>query len=236
MKKRIGISFSKTNYQNYWNWFTPEDLGEKVELVELSFLHSNEQDILSCDAFILSGGIDISPDFYSGAEQYSGMPEEFQKERDRFEEKIFRFSQSEQIPLLGICRGLQFVNVMQGGGLIQDLGQENAIHKKITEDKQHGIRVEEGSLLHEITGSGGGIVNSAHHQAIDPDSLGDNLKVNAVSTHGDPVIEGIEFNDKTAKAFMLCVQWHPERMKKKEQDPFSILLKKRFLKEINKQI
>ena len=236
MIKRIGVSFTKTNFQNYWNWFNEEDLLGQAELVELSFLQNNEEDIASCDAYILTGGIDISPAFYSGAGQYTGMPEEFQKERDRFEEKIFRFSQSKHLPLLGICRGLQFVNVMLGGKLIQDLGEGNAIHKKITEDKQHGIRVEEGTLLQEITGSSKGIVNSAHHQAIDPTFLGENLKVNAFSTTGDRVIEGIEFDDKTGKAFMLCIQWHPERMMQKEESPFSIRLKKRFLEEVNHQI
>jgi putative glutamine amidotransferase len=236
MKKRIGISFSKTNFQNYWTWFTAEDLQEKAELVELSFLSNNEEAIASCDGFILTGGIDISPDYYSGTTDYNGMPEEFQKERDQFEEKIFRFSQSTGRPLLGICRGLQLVNVFQGGKLIQDLGPGNDIHKKISTDKEHTIRVEQGTILHVITGTASGTVNSAHHQAIDPGGLGENLKINAFATTGDPVIEGIEFDDKSGKAFMLCVQWHPERLKQKEESPFSILLKKRFLEEVNHQI
>ncbi len=234
MKKKIGISFSRTNFQNYWNWFSDEELKNDVELVELSFEKSNEADIPSCDGFILTGGVDVLPEFYSGSENYAGRPDQFQAARDRFEEKIYRFAQKERRPLLGICRGLQLVNVLEGGSLIQDLGEGNIIHKKITEDKEHRIMIEPGTLLHEITGSSSGIVNSAHHQAIDPDGLGKNLKVNAVSNDGEKVIEGIEFDDKTNKGFMLCVQWHPERMKEKQNSVLSFSLKKRFLKEIQK--
>ena len=98
------------------------------------------------------------------------------------------------------------------------------------------MRIEQGTLLQEVIGAFSGTVNSAHHQAIDPGALGANLKVNAFSTTGDRVVEGIEFEDKSGSAFMLCVQWHPERMKQKEESPFSARLKKRFLEEINRQI
>ena len=59
-------------------------------------------------------------------------------------------------------------------------------------------------------------VNSAHHQAIDPDGIGENLMVNAYDDDDEKIIEGLEFKNKTDKAFMLCVQWHPERIKNKE--------------------
>jgi putative glutamine amidotransferase len=57
--------------------------------------------------------------------------------------------------------------------------------------------------------------------------LGDNLRVNAFSPDG--LVEGIEFDNRDGKSFMVCVQWHPERMKDKENNPFSLLLKKNFL-------
>jgi putative glutamine amidotransferase len=234
MKKKIGISFSRTNFQYYWDWFTKEDLLDGIELVELSFEKNNVADISTCDGFVLTGGIDIDTSLYGGATGYDHQPDSFQIERDQFEKKIFRYSQNHHFPLLGICRGLQLVNVFQGGKLIEDINEANSIHKKDEEvDKQHTIKVKANSLLAEITGSTIANVNSAHHQAVKPDALGENLLVNAWSEE-DAIIEGLEFEDKTDKAFMLCVQWHPERMSDKEKNPFSRKLKERFIAEVKK--
>jgi putative glutamine amidotransferase len=128
---------------------------------------------------------------------------------------------------------MQLINVLQGGKLIQDLDNGNARHKKEELDKEHTIIAENNSLLHQIASSFSGKVNSAHHQAIDPDAIGDNLVVNAYEDD-EKIIEGLEFKDKINKAFMLCVQWHPERMKGKEESPFSENLKKQFLSAVRK--
>jgi acyl-CoA reductase-like NAD-dependent aldehyde dehydrogenase/gamma-glutamyl-gamma-aminobutyrate hydrolase PuuD len=234
MKKRIGISFTTTNFQNYWNWFDKTDLQNDIELVELSFEKNNVQDIYTCDAFILTGGIDIDPSFYDKENTYENKPDAFQTERDLFEKKIFEFSQINNLPLLGICRGMQLVNVLQGGKLEQDLGSLNKIHRKEEIDKQHKVKIEKESLLAEITGISVGIVNSAHHQAVDKNALGRNLIVNAYSDSADATIEGIEFKDKIGKAFMLCIQWHPERLDGKEESPFSKNIKEKFLQEVRK--
>lgn len=229
MKKKIGISFTNTNFQHYWNWITPHDLKDDLELVELSFKKNNTADIYSCDAFILTGGVDVDPSFYNGEREYNNGPDTHEPERDRFEEKIYRYSQLNKLPLLGICRGMQLVNVLQGGKLIQDLDSNNERHKKEAADKEHTIIAGEDTLLHQIAGSVSGHVNSAHHQSIDPNAIGENLKVNAYDDDDQKIIEGLEFDDKTNKAFMLCVQWHPERIKNKEENPFSENLKKQFL-------
>ena len=237
MKQRIGISFTiprEPTFNNYWKWFIEEDLKDDLELVELSFEKNNVEDIDTCDGFILSGGIDIEPSFYHSNADYENAPDAFLKERDLFEKKIFEYSQLHRLPLLGICRGMQLVNVLQGGKLIQDLGTSNSIHKKGEEDKEHEVMVNDGSLLKEITNASSGKVNSAHHQALDKNALGKNLKPSAYSVTDDKAIEGIEFNDKSGKGFMLCVQWHPERMKGKDESPFSKNIKQKFLEEIRK--
>jgi acyl-CoA reductase-like NAD-dependent aldehyde dehydrogenase/gamma-glutamyl-gamma-aminobutyrate hydrolase PuuD len=234
MKKRIGISFTTTNFHYYREWFTKEDLKNDIEIVELSFEKNNIEDIPTCDGFVLTGGIDVDPSFYDANASYANAPEEFQVNRDLFEKKIFEYSQLYQLPLLGICRGMQLVNVLQGGKLIQDLGTLNAIHKKEQSDKEHEAIVEKDSLLAEIAASASGKVNSAHHQAIDKNALGKNLKVSAYSSGDDKTIEALEFKDKSHKAFMLCVQWHPERLNGKEESPFSQNIKEQFLTEIRK--
>lgn len=231
MKKRIGISFTQTNFQNYWNWFTPADLKDDIELIELNFEKNNSEDIYKCDGFILTGGIDTHPSFYNGKTEYNNSPSSFQIERDIFEEKVYRYSQLSNLPVLGICRGMQLINILEGGKLIQDLDGGNERHRKEESDKEHIILTEKNSLLHKISGTTTGKVNSAHHQAIDPNAIGENLMVNAYDDD-ERIIEGLEFKNKGDKAFMLCVQWHPERMKDKNENPFSQNLKDQFLTAI----
>ena len=232
MKKKIGISYTKTSFENYWNWITEEDMQDDLELVELSFQRNNSEDIYQCHGFILTGGVDVHPGFYNGKPVYDNSPGIFQPERDAFEEKIYRYSQEKKLPVLGICRGMQLINVLEGGKLIQDLDNGNERHKKEESDKEHSIVAENGTLLYEIAGSHNGRVNSAHHQAIDPDGIGKNLAVNSYDDDNEKIIEGLEFKNKSGKAFMLCVQWHPERMKNKEENPFSENIKQQFLRAV----
>ena len=234
MKKRIGISYTEALFQNYWNWFTADDLKDDIELIELSFEKNNTEDIYSCQGFILTGGIDVHPSFYGGKNDYNNIPSSHQLERDRFEKKIYRYSQLNKLPVLGICRGMQLINVLEGGKLIQDLDNGNARHKKEASDKEHAIITEQNTLLHKVAGTLSGHVNSAHHQAIDPGAMGENLVVNAYDDDEEKIIEGLEFRNKNDKGFMLCVQWHPERIKDKEHNPFSQNLKNQFLFAIRK--
>ena len=234
-KKKIGISFTTTNFQYYWNWFTENDLQYDVELVELSFVKNNLADIFSCDSFILTGGVDVDPSFYNGNKMYNNKPSSYQTDRDNFEKIIFEYAQTHSLPVLAICRGMQLVNVLQGGKLIQDLDELNNIHRKDGDiDKQHEVVAEKESLLLQITKSTKGNINSAHHQAINKNNLGNNLLINAFAKDG--TAEGLEFENKNNKAFLLCVQWHPERIINKEENEFSINIKNRFLEETRKSI
>lgn len=232
MKKKIGLSFTATNFANYLQWFDENDLGNSFELVTLSFEENNLEDMRQCDGFILTGGVDVHPSNYDGDELYPNIPSTFQQERDSFESKIYRHAKQLKLPILGICRGQQLVNILEGGRLTQDLGEEkNQVHRKLEVDKKHPIQIAVSSLLHTISGVESGEVNSAHHQCIDPLSLPPSLK--AVAFSGDQTIEAIEYSNASNKGFMLCVQWHPERMDNKESNPLSINIKKAFLDAIN---
>ena len=233
MKIRIGISYSTVNLQNYYTWFERTGLDAEVDLLDLSFVENNLHDFTLCDGFILTGGDDVDPVFYDGQPNYPNMPPVFHPRRDTYEKLLIEYAMLHQKPLLGICRGLQIVNVFYGGKLKQDLGEErNTIHKSVVGvDKVHDVFIEANTLLHEIINNNMGSTNSAHHQAIDADCIGANLKVNAWAATGEKIIEGVEFLDKAGKPFMLCVQWHPERMAD-QQNPLAGTILKRFLQEV----
>lgn len=235
MKKKIGICDTEASFENYCTWFTAEDLGNEFELVTLASATSGLPEIESCSGYVLTGGVDVSPSYYGVDPNYPNAPSEFRQERDAFESSVYEFAKFAKRPILGICRGMQLVNVLEQGKLVADLGPEgNTIHKKEEKDKQHSIKIVEGSLLHSISGEIKGNVNSAHHQAVDANTISDKLQANAWTSGEPEIIEGLEFKNKSNKGFMLCVQWHPERMEGKELNPLSQKIKEQFLAAVKK--
>lgn len=228
MKKRIGITYTETNFENYPAWFTEQDLGDDLELIILSFEKDNVDDIERCDGFVLTGGIDVDPTFYEGEMDYPNRPANFLTERDNFEAKVYKYAKEKWLPVLGICRGMQLIHVLEGGKMIQDLDKENAAHKSEGKDKKHSIVIEHSSLLHTICGQLEGTVNSAHHQAVEWNlTMSPEIVPNAFSKNF--ILEGFEYEDKNNHPWLLCVQWHPERMKDKETNPLSYKIKEAFL-------
>lgn len=222
----MGITDTK-NVENYISWFTDSDKANDIDVQKLEIGSNSYKD---CSGIILSGGIDIDPEMYDGSEDYELRPESWDRKRDEYEEMVYKHAKMNKIPILAICRGLQLVNVVEGGTMIQDLGNQNDIHKKAEDDREHSVSIDSRTLLGDITGSMSGTVNSAHHQAADPYGIGRDLIVSAISK--DDVIEGLEYKDKTNKGFMIAVQWHPERMKDKETSSLSKGIKKAFLSAI----
>jgi putative glutamine amidotransferase len=227
MKKiTIGVTHSEARYENYPKWIKGDDAD--IEIIELSYEHENWDQIEDCDGIVLTGGIDMHPQFYDNANRhYPHAPENFNERRDEFEMHVFETALNLEHPILAICRGHQLVNVALGGNLTQDLGRANEIHKRTEEDKLHAIITEEGTLLQEISGDTG-TINSAHHQAIH--DLSDELIANSHSADG--VIEGTEWKEKDDKPWLLTVQWHPERMADKEANPFSKNIREAFIKAV----
>ncbi|HBC28263.1 MAG TPA: fused gamma-glutamyl-gamma-aminobutyrate hydrolase/peptidase [Prevotellaceae bacterium] len=162
----------------------------------------------SVDALLLSGGGDINP-LILGEEPLPGL-HEVCPVRDAQEMWLVRHSYHRQIPMLGICRGMQVISAALGGKNCQDIYSQmkGVTLLKHSQDMRrdaasHTVRVESGSLLHSIVGNGTLAVNSFHHQAVsDPGGL-----LRAVAHSSDGVIEAIE---STEFKPILGVQWHPE--------------------------
>lgn len=232
---RIGLTFTGNpeKHQYYVDWLKGN---ENLEIIRLSAENNSLEELGRCDALVLSGGIDIHPRFYGSSKlDYERAPEKFNEKRDEFEIAAFHAAQDKHLPVLGICRGMQLINVILGGTMMQNLPSEQLINVHIgNPDKTHKVSVTKNSLLYLITENETAQVNSAHHQTID--KLGIGLMINAKSDEG--LIEGLEWENRSDNPFMLAVQWHPERMFRfqLENTNASHGIRERFIEEIKKSI
>lgn len=157
------------------------------------------------DGLVLVGGDDIPPSAYG--EQPHETVEILPPQRYDFERKLIAQWLDSKKPLLGVCLGMQFTNVVSGGSLIQDIPSQ--VGKKVNHRKYHMVQIEPGSLLSQLLGANEARVLSSHHQAVR--KVGKGLKVIARSEDG--VNEALE---RTDGGFGLFVQWHPEAMSDKK--------------------
>ena len=159
------------------------------------------------DGLIITGGSDVDPSFY-GAEREPHTTGTV-PERDAFEIALALGAMRRDLPLLGVCRGMQVMNVARGGTLIQhlplSLGHEDHCRSHGSFDNaDHDVRLAEGSLASRAAGELTHATKSHHHQGID--RLGDGLEITGWATVDD-LPETIE---DTSCRFALGVQWHPE--------------------------
>jgi len=156
---------------------------------------------------LLTGGSDVDPALY-GEAPHPRLGKVF-RDRDDFELALCREALDRDLPILGICRGHQVLNVATGGTLIQDIPSDlsgGEVHDSERDrwERSHDVRILPGTRLREVLGKDRVAVNSFHHQAVK--DVGRGLRVSAVSGDG-AVVEGIEAE---ASRFVLGVQWHPE--------------------------
>jgi putative glutamine amidotransferase len=162
------------------------------------------------DGVLLAGGADVDPELYGEHKKYDSV--KVSRERDDFEFKLLDEARESRLPVFGICRGIQLINVKFGGALYQDLsiekpeikfehrqkeGREELTHSvTVTDDESHLGEMVKGHLC----------VNSFHHQAIK--RVGRGLKVTAYSE--DELVEAVEAADDSQ--YLVAVQWHPEEI------------------------
>lgn len=159
------------------------------------------------DALIIPGGPDADPTFYG--EEPSRHIGSTNYKRDVFEAELFKAFYKAGKPIFGICRGCQFINILMGGSVYQDLAADNPDsyirHSQGADGSYptHHVEIAKGSSLYKSLGATA-YVNSRHHQGIK--KVGEGLTVTAKAADG--VVEAVE----TADGQIVAVQWHPENM------------------------
>ena len=210
---RIGLTdnLNPAKFEQYGQWICGAN--PSAEIVKISTRLSNLGDAGKVDGLVLTGGGDVDPEYYGFTDE-RGVVREVNHERDEFEFRVIERALDCEIPILGVCRGMQVMNVYLGGTLIPDLSEAGCEDHQSHEgrDGVHSILPVPHTTLAALTGLGSQTVNSAHHQALE--HLGRGLMVSAVSQDG--VIEAAEWSLKDTMPFLLLVQWHPERMEAKD--------------------
>ena len=161
------------------------------------------------DGVVLAGGLDVEPALYGVEDPHPTV--EVDPGRDTTELAVFDAARRDGVPALGICRGMQMINVALGGTLHQDIPSEHPsevthnVKGKHPTRRDHAVLVKQGTRLSEITQAQEIQVNSRHHQAVE--KLAPGVVVSALAPDG--LVEAFE----AAQPWLLAVQWHPENLR-----------------------
>jgi len=167
-----------------------------------------------CDGILFTGGGDVHPSYFG--EERSTEIGTYEPERDTFEFALFRAARKLGLPLLGVCRGAQFINIAMGGNIYQH------IEHRRTADSKHNVMVYKNTELYDIVGREVYETNTHHHQAIRFPAK----DMQVLARAADGTIEAIR---STVHPFIWCIQWHPELMYKYWNDKPSEEIFKRFV-------
>ena len=219
---RIALS---SGSENYVKWVHRGDsLAEIIDLKAMA-VDSALKLLAGCDAIIFTGGEDVVPSYYGKA--YDSVRCESNPARDILEFALIKESMRLQMPVFGVCRGQQILNVALGGTLIVDIPSDqpgDVSHRCEDYTKCfHSVNVDRNSQLFHTSQADTGMVTTNHHQAIEKAAPG--IRITAWSA--DSIAEAMEWAEPDGKAFLMAVQWHPERMD--TISPLSMPLVKSFL-------
>lgn len=221
--KRVIIGVSKLS-PNYAVWLNKLHLDPVIiDFYQMPIEEALNQ-ALAVGGILLTGGSDIHPGLYDRGEDLPYC-RDIDSKRDELEMKIIGLGLKFNIPMLGICRGQQILNVYMKGTLYADIPEsasKTVLHAS-DKDVYHPVTIGRDSQLFRLSGVTQEIVNSSHHQAVN--SLAKGLRATAFSPDG--LIEAIEPIKVDDHAFLMAVQWHPERMN--FDNPLSGLLGRGFI-------
>jgi len=208
---RIGITdtLKEDKYEQYVRWIRSTD--RSVDVQKLSYELDNAREIEKLHGLLLSGGGDVHPRYY-GKENQLHKTKGVNERRDEFEFAVIERALDADMPILGICRGMQIMNVYLGGSLIVDLASEGFNDHTSTADDRgamHRISIIPHSMLQVLIGTTETEVNTFHHQAVE--KLGKGLMCSAISQ--DNVMESAGWAMKDNMPFLMLVQWHAERLR-----------------------
>lgn len=209
-KLRIGLSYDQgtPKYRLYLGAMlaAADWLQHPVDVVWLAGATQllDRETTRSIDGLVLTGGADVEPGRYGSTD--AGGDCKIWPGRDETELAILDSALARRIPILAICRGMQLLNVARGGTLFPEINR--AATHQLDDSRRHDVQLEGGTMLRKLLKAEYGDATSSHHQAIA--HLGKGLR--SCATHEDGTVEAIEWSDPMRKAWMLGVQWHPERM------------------------
>ena len=186
---------------------------EEVDLV--SAADTGRMRAHSFDGVLFAGGEDVDPAFYGEEKKHDSV--QVDRRRDEFELELLERALERRLPIFGICRGTQMINVKFGGTLYQDLESDATPQFKHKQDGRrsdttHQVTLTDPDSRLAVVFQGSCRVNSLHHQAIK--RLGRGLKVTAHSEDG--LVEALETADDYP--FLMAVQWHPEELVDQHQE------------------
>ncbi|MFW6022733.1 MAG: gamma-glutamyl-gamma-aminobutyrate hydrolase family protein [Halanaerobiaceae bacterium] len=224
LKKLIGITSNHTeSYREYiLNACYAEAIIAAGGLPVILPVSSNkiviEEYVNKIDGLLLTGGSDIDPLIY-GENPLPGI-RGIDPLRDGFEIDLVRYARKKKLPILGVCKGCQVLNISFGGTLYQDIASQlDNVLKHNQEAPRwyatHRVNIRKDTVLHEIIGKTTIKVNSIHHQSIKNISPSFNISAEA----DDNIIEAIEYKTDD---FIMGIQWHPETMWKNSDDNYRI--------------
>jgi putative glutamine amidotransferase len=231
--KPLQIAVSKAS-PNYIKWLKKGDSTLiPVNLYNLP-VDSALKELRKCSGLLVTGGEDIQPDLYGKKEEITFCTET-DPARDTLEMALIRMAIKLKIPVMGICRGEQMLNVALGGTLIIDIpgyklqSSASSLQSSVSSPQSsvfslpaadslhqmtdylkcfHPVNVLHNTILYSIVKCDTGIVTSNHHQAVETPAP--DLQINVKAFDG--IAEGVEWKEPEGKSFLLGVQWHPERM------------------------
>jgi len=219
------IILSKAS-SNYVNWISKEN----TVILDAYTLLNTDSILALADGIILTGGEDINPLLYKDSTNLK-VCETINYRRDTLELKLINYALQNQIPLVGVCRGMQLINVATGGTLYGDIPSQigtTVVHRNNGE-VMHEITLNEACPLIFPTGQNKFTVNSWHHQGLK--DVSEIIKV--VATAADGLPEAIVI-DPSVHPYMVAVQFHPERLG--ENNPITKQIKNSFYKAIEEKL